>query len=101
MLERMHAKSGKHSAPSRSRRDENRNSRESRGAHFQSFISLSKPTAASTSISPAPGAWCTLDGKQLKIKIPRTRLSDVKNMNGLVDLFSAATNADVQTVSQA
>jgi polyketide biosynthesis acyl carrier protein len=41
--------------------------------------------------------------RELKIKIPRTRLADVKNMNGLVDLFYQVKNAapDVQPVAQA
>lgn len=31
--------------------------------------------------------------RQLRIKIPRTALADINNINGLVDLFAAKVNA--------
>jgi acyl carrier protein len=41
--------------------------------------------------------------RELKIKIPRTRLAEVKNMNGLVDMFYQVQNAApaAEPVSQA
>jgi polyketide biosynthesis acyl carrier protein len=40
--------------------------------------------------------------RELQIKIPRIRLAEIKNMNGLVDLFYEVKNAapDSQTVSR-
>jgi polyketide biosynthesis acyl carrier protein len=41
--------------------------------------------------------------RELQIKIPRTRLAEIKNMNGLVDLFHEVKKAapDAQPVSRA